>query len=179
MSPEGDGPRSREHGISWFLNLAHSCDMHHSTDADADKGFKLQFPFGHELDGNLLGTPEFPAMKVSKVMKHALLVLPRQHDGYSCGFGIAAGIAIVLNSLLGQTAPEDNTVEPTLTNEGDIEGKGIHSCFSSTFQCENLKVHPNVVVKDDKDKGVTEAVCYFPSELFPPYHVPLSNSCSL
>ena len=76
----------------------------------------------------------------------------------------------MLNSLLGQTAPENNTVELTLTNEGDIEGKGIHSCFSSTFQCENLKVHPKVVVKDDKDKGrvTAEAVCYFPTELFPP-----------
>ena len=125
--PAGDGDRYLFDGISWFLNLAHSCEMHHSKDADADEGFKLHFPFGHELDGILLGTPEFPAMKVRK---DAHLVRPKQYDNQSCGFGIAAGIAIVLNSLLGRNAPDDNTVEPTLTNEGDIEEKGIHSCFS-------------------------------------------------
>jgi hypothetical protein len=173
--PSGNGDRYLFHGISWFLNLAHSCEMHHSKDADADEGFKLHFPFGHELDGKLLGTPEFPAMKVRK---DADLVLPKQRDVYSCGLGIAAGIAIVLNSLLGRNAADDNTVEPTLTNEGDIEEKGIHSCFSSTFQCENLEVHLNVVCKDE-DEEVKEAVCYFPTELFPPYHVPLSNICSL
>ena len=158
MVPDGDGTLHHYHGIAWFLNLAHSCGIFHSLDASADDDFKLYFPFGHELDGKLLGTPGFPAMKVRK---DAHLVLPRQRDGCSCGFGIAAGIAIVLNSLLGQNAAEDNTVEPTLTNEGDIEGKGVHSCFSSTFEQENLEVH----LKVDNDK---EAVCYFPIEVFSP-----------
>ena len=179
LDPNGDGNLDHEYGIAWFLNLALSCYIFDSKDADSDEDFKLHFPFGHELDGELLGTPEFPAMKVRKVSKDALLVLPRQHDGYSCGLGIAAGIAIVLNSLLGPNAAEDNTVEPTLTNEGDIEVKGLDSCFSSTFQCDNLEVHLNVVFKKEMGKAVKEAVCYFPNELFPPYHVSLSNICCL
>ena len=152
LNPEGNGNLDHEYGIAWILNLAHSCYIFNSKKADSDEGFRLQFPFGHELDGSLQGTPEFSAMKVRK---DAHLVLPRQYDGYSCGVGIAAGITIVLNSLLGRS----------LTNEGDIEGKGIDSCFSSIFQCDNLKVH---LVFKKKGKAVKEAVCYFPTELFPP-----------
>ena len=165
INPEGNGNLDHEYGVTWFLNLARSCEMHHSNHADSDEKFKLHFPFGHELDGSLLGTPEFPAMKVGT---DAHLVLPMQYDGYSCGVGIAAGIAIVLNSLLGRNAAEDNSLEPSLTNEGDIEVKGLDSCFSSTFQCDNLEVHLNVVLKKEKGKEVKEAVCYFPTELFPP-----------
>ena len=62
-----------------------------------DDVFKLHTPFGDEVDGKLQGTPAFPTMKV---MKDAHLVLPRQHDSSSCGFGIAVSIAIVMDSLL-------------------------------------------------------------------------------
>ena len=53
-------------------------------------------------------------------MKDAHLVLPRQRDGCSCGSGIAAGIAIVLDALHGRNGTRDKTGEPTLTNEVDI-----------------------------------------------------------
>ena len=107
-------------------------------------------------------------MIVSKVMAESLLVLPRQYDGSSCGIGIAAGIAIVLNSLLGPNAAADkNGLEPTLTNEGEIQQvKNVHSSFSSTFQCENLEVHMKKM--DDDVEEAEEAICYFPKELFPP-----------
>jgi hypothetical protein len=114
-------------------------------------------------------------MIVSKVMAESLLVLPRQQDGNSCGIGIAAGIAIVVNSLLGRnTAADDNGLELTLTNEGEIQqGKVIQSSFSSIFQCQNLEVHMKKL--DDDVEEAEEAVSYFPKELFPLYHVTRSD----
>ena len=61
LSPDGNGNLGHQYGVVWFLNLAFSC-FNYSNDPDPDKRFKLLFPFGHELDGDWLGTPEFPVI---------------------------------------------------------------------------------------------------------------------
>ena len=99
LQPNGNRKIEHGHGIAWFLNIAHTSEIYHPIDTSTDDVFKLYTPFvGDEIDGKLLGTPAFPA---TMGMKDAHLVLPRQHDACSCGFGITAGIAtIVLDSLL-------------------------------------------------------------------------------
>ena len=61
-------------------------------------------PFGIKLQGNLVGTKAFPALRL-----HATDVLPSQSedDDYNCGIGVVAAVGIILRDVIGVKLEDD------------------------------------------------------------------------
>ncbi|KAI2490595.1 hypothetical protein MHU86_23969 [Fragilaria crotonensis] len=99
-------------GILWFLNLCSSYDAHEKKHSDPSEG-KLEWlsPFGEALDGNMLGTPTFPALHLPLNSD----ILPKQSndDTYNCAFGVIATLAMVLRDLIVDDATFDDQFSAT------------------------------------------------------------------
>lgn len=99
-------------GILWFLNLCSSYDAHEKKHSDPSEG-KLEWlsPFGEALDGNMLGTPTFPALHLPLNSD----ILPKQsnNDTYNCAFGVIATLAMVLRDLIVDDASFDEQFSAT------------------------------------------------------------------
>ena len=57
--------------------------------------------FGDQTTGLLTGTVNFPAVKILQND-----VLPKQVDDFSCGIGMVAGVAIILDTFIGKAVSE-------------------------------------------------------------------------
>ena len=83
-------------GICWFLNLCHSFNVHTSKNLTIDQKISWLEPFGDAIEGNVIGTQAFPALRVPVSSKQ----LPRQLDKWNGGIGIAATIGIILRDVV-------------------------------------------------------------------------------
>jgi hypothetical protein len=92
-----DGSRytSTAEGIPWFLNFCYSYELHERTKQHSTDPMKWFAPFGSSSEEFLLGTRNFPALRLCN-RNH----LPHQKDGFNCGIGACAGIAIILRNFL-------------------------------------------------------------------------------
>ncbi len=85
---------STEEGIPWFLNFCYSHELHKRKQNLTDP-MKWSAPYGSSSEKRLLGTQNFPALRLCN-RNH----LPHQKDTFNCGVGACAGIAIVLQNFL-------------------------------------------------------------------------------
>ena len=99
-SPIGNRKTKSSHGIPWFLNLCYSYELHDNLVEKPSGGMKWYFPYGDHSAKWLLGTKNFPSLRLNNPGH-----LPRQKDGYNCGVGACAAIGIVLRNMLRK---EDN-----------------------------------------------------------------------
>jgi hypothetical protein len=83
-----------DQGIVWFLNLVYSYETHLASQTGGVMTW-LE-PFGSKINGFMEGTHLFPSLRFPLGSNY----LPFQHDGYNCGVGICAAIAIVLRDLV-------------------------------------------------------------------------------
>jgi hypothetical protein len=92
-----DGSRytSTAEGIPWFLNFYYSYELNERTKQHSTDPMKWFAPFGSSSEEILLGTRNFPALRRCN-RNH----LPHQKDGFNCGVGACAGIAIILRNFL-------------------------------------------------------------------------------
>jgi hypothetical protein len=86
---------STAEGIPWLLNFCYSCELHERTKQHSTDSMKWFAPFGSSSEERLIGTRNFPALRLCN-RNH----LPHQKDGFNCGVGACAGIAIILRNFL-------------------------------------------------------------------------------
>jgi hypothetical protein len=133
-----DGSRHTvtEEGIPWFLNFVYSYELHERTKKNATDSMKWYEPYGRSSEKRLLGTRNFPALRLND-RNH----LPHQEDGFNCGVGSCAGIAIVLRNIQKHENPAFS--------------------FDSTFKRDR----DNAFLKDEKTH---ELYMMFPEDFFEP-----------
>ena len=117
--PDGSRPVPTSHGVMWFLNLAYSYFQHCHTEKPPDARMDWQAPFGQitkafvadydteYLKTNIMwGLPAFPSIRFDK---DDIANLPTQgsDDGWNCGFGLVAAIAIIMRDIIGCDAAAD------------------------------------------------------------------------
>jgi hypothetical protein len=68
-------------------------------------------PFGDALDGNMLGTPSFPALHLP--LDSTILPKQSNNDTYNCAFGVIATLAMVLRDLIVDDAMFDDQFSAT------------------------------------------------------------------
>ena len=86
-----------DQGITWFLNLCYSYDVHEKNVMKSKtRKFEWLTPFGDQKEGLMLGTEDFPSLRLLQELE----VLPLQNDDYNCGIGICAAIAIILRDVV-------------------------------------------------------------------------------
>ena len=92
-----DGSRyaSTEEGIPWFLNFCYSFELHQRMKQNSTDPMKWYAPYGSSSKERLLGTRNFPALRLC-IRNH----LPHQKGAFNCGIGACTGIAIVLQNFL-------------------------------------------------------------------------------
>ena len=139
--PFGNEEDLKSDGIIWFLNCAVSYRQHHVTTAESTSGatasvMKWLSPYGN-ADMILKGTKEFPRLQLNDK-----LLLPKQIDGYNCGIGIVAAMAVLLrdffdnasNSVTFEDAFSPNSMPVNVSSSGDE-----HVCpFPETLLSRNL-----------------------------------------
>jgi hypothetical protein len=92
--PDGTRDVPVDTGIIWFLNLCFSNDVHEESEPAPNAAMEWLSPFGKSFQGDILGTKDFPALRLPERN-----LLPKQEDGYNCGMGIVASIAIILRNV--------------------------------------------------------------------------------
>lgn len=104
QNPSGTRKVKIQQGLLWFLNLAYSHTFHRIVHPSGVHSMNWETPYGYILDGNLVGSSEFPSLRLQEEDK-----MPKQsdEDDYNCGIGVVATIAIVLRDCIGRD-PEDD-----------------------------------------------------------------------
>ena len=110
--PDGSRIVNLDSGVLWFLNLCYSNEVLEQNLPDANSApMKWLSPYGDSFNGKMLGTKRFPSLRVEKIGG-----LPKQIDGFNCGVGMIAGIAIILRNVCvenpGQVAFDQQFVQP-------------------------------------------------------------------
>jgi hypothetical protein len=92
---DGSRQTSTEEGIPWFLNFCYSYELHERMKQNSSEPMKWYAPYGSSSDEQLLGSRNFPALRL-RDRSH----LPHQKDGFNCGVGACTAIGIVLRNYL-------------------------------------------------------------------------------
>ena len=100
-------------------------------------------PFGTEVSGEMVGTNEFPSIRVLDDG-----VLPLQVDAFSCAIGLVAGIAIVLRQVIGRSTPEE------LSDYNRMFLRSVMNVITVPYKRGKV--------------NVDEHACFFPRGLFKP-----------
>ena len=108
---DGNRPVPSSDGNLWFLNLVYSYANHCKAETPPGAPMEWLAPFGrdryneeYELGDikKLWGTPCFPSIRIHK---KDVPNLPKQghEDGWNCGFGLVATIAIIMRDIVGSS----------------------------------------------------------------------------
>ena len=99
MEPHGTRDVPVSQGILWFLNLCVSYEAHGKRDANlGETNLEWLDPFGGAVDGDMLGTETFPALRLSS--KATMLPQQAAGDTFNCGFGVTATTAMLLRDVV-------------------------------------------------------------------------------
>ena len=149
-SLRNDGTRkvSLDQGVIWFLNLCASYEQHMKANLGSQRISFIE-PFGSEIEGNMLGSELFPALRVGEDG-----YFPMQQDGCNCGIGICATIGIVLRDFLPQN---DDFLFDDLFSKANMP---LQHCETS---CEYFCYMPVTMMKrlpfyDDAKEGKQDSV---------------------
>jgi hypothetical protein len=114
--PGGSRNIDLKKGVIWFLNLAYSYEKHMTQNHRGDS-MKWNSVFGDKQStGMMKGTVDFPAVKVLQED-----VLPTQVDNFSCGIGLVAAVAIILDTFIRQGISRVNVLFDTASSEIVVE----------------------------------------------------------
>jgi hypothetical protein len=104
--PDGTRNVPADTGIIWFLNLCFSNDIHEESEPAPNAVMKWLSPFGKSFQGDILGIKDFPALRLPE-----RCLLPKQEDGYNCGMGIDASIAIILQNVCNEKVDQMSFID--------------------------------------------------------------------
>lgn len=97
LKPDGTrGILTQEHGLLWLLSLAYSYSHHNALEKPSKNGMQWIEAFVSASESMLKGTELFPSVRLSKDDE-----LPKQIDGFNCGFALIAAIAIIMRDVIG------------------------------------------------------------------------------
>ncbi len=86
--------------------MCFSNDVHEESEPAPNAAMKWLSPFGKLFQGDILGTKDFPALRLPERN-----LLPKQEDGYNCGMGIVASITIILRNVCNEKVDQTLFIE--------------------------------------------------------------------